>query len=84
MLSIDLPSDIEKRFKSVVQKSYHGNLPYAIVSFLKLHEKYGWKEQLLEDVESIRSEVRKQGGIRSKEIDNAIKRYRKNMGNINV
>ena len=84
MLSIDLPSDIEKHLKSVVQKSYHGNLPYAIVSFLKLHEKYGWKEQLLEDVESIRSEVRNKGGISSKEIDNAITRYREKIGKINA
>lgn len=80
MLSIELPSDIEKRLKSVVQKSYRGDLPFAIVSFLKLHEKYGWKEQLLEDVSSIRKEVRKRGGIRSKEIDDAIKRYRKTVG----
>ncbi len=84
MLSIDLPSDIEKHLKEVVQRSYHGNLPYAIVSFLKLHEKYGWKEQLLEDVESIRSEVRSKGGISSKEIDDAIKRYRKNIGKIDA
>jgi len=84
MLSIDLPSDIEKRLKSVVQKSYHGDLPFAIASFLKLHEKYGWKEQLLEDVESIRSEVRSKGGINSKEIDNAIKRYRKSIGNVDA
>jgi len=84
MLSLDLPSDIEKRLNSVVQKSYHGNLPYAIASFLKLHEKYGWKEQLLEDVSSIRKEVRKRGGIRSKEIDNAIKRYRITIGEIDA
>ncbi|MDZ7341981.1 MAG: hypothetical protein ONB27_11550 [candidate division KSB1 bacterium] len=84
MLSIDLPSDIEKRLKSVVQKSYRGDLPLAIVSFLKLHEKYGWKEQLLEDVSSIRKEVRKRGGIRSKEIDDAIKRYRKSIGEIDA
>jgi len=47
MLSIELPADIEKRLKSVIQKSYRGDLPFAIVSLLKLHEKYGWKEQLL-------------------------------------
>lgn len=80
MLSIELPSDIEKRLKSVVQKSYRGDLPFAIASFLKLHEKYGWKEQLLEDVSSIRKAVRKKGGIRSKEIDAAIKRYRTTTG----
>jgi hypothetical protein len=84
MLSIDLPSNIEKHLKDLVQKSYHGNLPYAIVSFLKLHEKYGWKEQLLEDVESVRSEVRAKGGISSKEIDDAIKRYRKSIGTVDA
>ena len=84
MLSIDLPADIEKHLRDVVQDSYNGNLQAAISSFLKLHEKYGWKEQLLEDVESIRSEVRRKGGIRLKEIDNAIKRYRKNMGKIDA
>jgi hypothetical protein len=61
MLSIDLPSDTEKRLKDVVQNSYDGNLPFAITTFLKLHEKYGWKEQFLEDVASIRSEVHKKG-----------------------
>jgi len=84
MLSIDLPSDIEKRLKDVVQNSYHGNSPFAIATFLKMHDKYGWKEQLLEDVTSIRSEVRKKGGISSNEIDNAIKRYRKNIGKIDA
>ena len=74
MLSIDLPMDIEKSLKDVVQNSYHGNLSFAIATFLKLHEKYGWKEQLLEDVASIRSEVRKKGGISSAEIENAINR----------
>lgn len=78
MLSINLPEDIEKHLGDVVQDSYNGNLQSAISSFLKLHEKYRWKEQLLEDVESIRSEVRKNGGIRSKEISNAIKIHKKN------
>ena len=80
MLSIELPSDIERKLNNVVQDSYDGNLQYAIISFLKLHEKYGWKEQLLHDVESIRSEVRRKGGIKSKEIDDAIKKYRNNIG----
>jgi hypothetical protein len=77
MLSIELPTDVEHHLKEVVQKSYNGNLQVAITSFLRLHEKYGWKEQLREDVESIRSEVRQKGGISSKTIDEAITRYRK-------
>ncbi len=47
---------------------------------LKLHDKYGWKEQLREDVEAVRAEVRKKGGINSLTIDNAVKRYRKTIG----
>jgi len=77
MLAIDLPTDVEQHLKEVVQKSYNGNLQIAITSFLRLHEKYGWKEQFLEDVESIRSEVHRKGGISSKAIDEAITRYRK-------
>ncbi|MDQ1350988.1 MAG: hypothetical protein QG657_1290 [Acidobacteriota bacterium] len=65
MLSIDLPKDIEKDFVDVVQNSYSGNVKLAITSLLKLHEKYRWKDQLSEDVESIRSEIRRKGGIHS-------------------
>jgi len=46
-------------------------------SLIKLHDKYGWKEQLREDVGAVRAEVRKKGGINSQTIDNAVKRYRK-------
>ena len=83
MLSIDLPTDIERNFKNVVQDYYNGNLQAAISSFLKLHKKYGWKEQLIEDVESIRSEVRKKGGITDKAINDAIGQYRSSIGNSN-
>ncbi len=79
MISIDLPTPLEKHFWEIVQDGYDGDLQAAIRAFLKLHEKYGWKEQLLEDVESIRSEVSRKGGIKSKTIDDAIKRYRKNI-----
>ena len=48
-----------------------------MIGVLKLHEKYGWKEQLHEDVKSIRAEVRRQGGIKEKAIDDVIARYRK-------
>lgn len=76
MLSLELPTDIEQHLKEVVQKSYYGNVQLAIASFLRLHEKYGWKEQFREDVEAIRAEVRRQGGMSSKMIDDAIIRYR--------
>ena len=57
MLSISLPVKIEKRLMNVVQESYNGDMQVAITFFLKLHEKYGWKEQLLEDVRAIRAEA---------------------------
>jgi hypothetical protein len=44
-----------------------------------LHEKYGWQEQLHKEVKSIRAEVRRQGGIKEKAIDDAIARYRKSL-----
>jgi hypothetical protein len=83
MLSLELPVDIEKNFIDVVQRSYNGNVQAAITSLLKLYEKYRWKEQLSEDVESIRTEVRKKGGVRSQDIDHAIKKYRKNKAKTN-
>ena len=44
------------------------------------HEKYAWKEQLQEAVGTIRKEVREKGGINPRTIDNAVKRFRKNIG----
>jgi len=52
MLSVELPKTIEKKLRDVVQKNYQGDIQIAIVAFLKLHEKYGWKEQFLKDVEA--------------------------------
>lgn len=77
MISIDLPKGLEKHFRDIVRDDYDGNLQAAIVAFVKLHEKFGWKEQLCEDVKSIRSEVRQTSGIKAKTIDDAIKKYRK-------
>jgi hypothetical protein len=39
-----------------VQDSYSGNVQAAVIAFLRLHDKFGWKEQYLEDVTSIREE----------------------------
>jgi hypothetical protein len=50
-----------------------------MVAFLKLHEKYGWKEQLRTDVKSIRAEVHRQGGIKEETIEDAINRYRQSL-----
>jgi RNA-splicing ligase RtcB len=77
MISIELSPDIEKQFNEIVRDVYGGNSQNAIVTLLKLHRKYGWKEQLRQNVESVRAEVHRKGGVRSEDIENAIKRYRK-------
>lgn len=84
MISIDLPTTVEKQFLEVVQNGYKGNLQTAITALLKLYKKYGWKEQLREDINSVRDEVRRKGGIKSEVIDNAIKRYRNSIGESGV
>ncbi|MCE7979792.1 MAG: hypothetical protein DYG89_01255 [Caldilinea sp. CFX5] len=76
MVSIDLSLVLEKRLTTVVQESYHGDLQAAISAFLALHEKYGRKEQLRQDVAAIRNAVRQQGGITEKQINVAIKQHR--------
>lgn len=77
MISIEVSPDIEKQFAEVIRKNYDGNSQAAIVTLLELHRKYGWKEQLRQDVDSIRAEVRQSGGIRPQDIDAAIRKYRK-------
>jgi hypothetical protein len=42
----------------------------------KQHEDYDWKKQFLEDVKSVRVEVRRRGGIKEEAIEDAIQRYR--------
>jgi flavodoxin len=79
-VSVELPKPIEKQLREVVQKNYQGDLQVAIVAFLRLHQKYGWKAQFLKDMEAIREEVRRRGGIKAKTIDDAVKRYRRSMG----
>ncbi|OQX24862.1 MAG: hypothetical protein BWK80_18615 [Desulfobacteraceae bacterium IS3] len=79
MISIELSPDIEKQFSEVVRDSYGGNSQTAIVTLLKLHRKYGWKEQLRQDVDSVRAEVLRRGGVRPEDIEHAIKKYRKNV-----
>lgn len=77
MITIELPTDVERHLNEVVKKSYHGDLLTAMTSFLRLYEKYGWKEQLRQDVNAIRGEVRRQGGVSEEAIDDAVIRYRK-------
>jgi len=76
MITLQLPEALEKHFWEVVQESYSGNLQAAVIAFLRLHDKYGWKKQFLEDVTSIRTEVKRQGGIKEKAIEDAIERHR--------
>ena len=80
MITLDLPEVLEKHFWDVVRDSNHGDLQAAMVAVLELHEKYGWKEQFVRDVKSVREEAHQQGGIKEKTIEDTIKRYRKTIG----
>ncbi|HEX9653936.1 MAG TPA: hypothetical protein VGA99_09500 [bacterium] len=79
MISLDLPSSLERQFWDIVKGRYDGDPSAAMKALLSLHDKYGWKEQLAKDVQSIRSEVRKQGGISATKIEDAVERYRKGL-----
>jgi hypothetical protein len=72
MIVLDLPEDLEKHFWNIVRDSYHGDLQAAVTAFLKLHEKYGWKEQFVKDIKSVREEVRRAGGIKERVIDEGV------------
>jgi hypothetical protein len=63
----------------VVRDSYDGGLQTAMRAFLKLHEKYGWKEPFLEDVTSLRAEMRRRGGIKEETIENTAQKYLRNL-----
>ena len=76
MITLDLPEPLEKHFWDIVRANYHGDLQAAMVAFLELHEKYGWKEQFVRDVESIREEVHRKGSIGDSDIKGSVKRYR--------
>ena len=80
MIALNLPSALEKHLRKVVRESYDGNLQAAIAAFLKLHDKYGWKEQLQHDVQAVRAEVRRRGRIKAKVINAAIQKYRHSLG----
>ena len=76
MLALELSEEVEQHFQEVVQTQYHGNVQEAVMSLLRLHDRYGWKEQFREDVEAIRTEVRQQGGVSDEVIDEAVATYR--------
>jgi hypothetical protein len=76
MIALNLPSSLEKHFREVVRESYDDNLQVAIAALLQLHDKYGWKEQLRQDVHTVREEVRRRGGLKAKAIDSTIQKYR--------
>ena len=76
MITLDLPETLEKHFWHIVRDSYHGDLQAAMTAFVKLHEKYGWKEQFVKDIKSVREEVRHAGGIKERVIEEGVKRYR--------
>jgi hypothetical protein len=76
MITLDLPETLEKHFWNIVRDSYQGDLRAAMTAFLELHEKYGWKEQFVKDIKSIREEVRRAGGIKERVIEEGVKTYR--------
>jgi hypothetical protein len=80
MIALNLPSSLEKHFREVVRESYGDNVQVAIAAFLQLHDKYGWKEQLRHDVQAVREEIRRRGGIKAKAINAAIQKYRHSLG----
>ena len=79
MISLNLPSSLEQHFWGIVQDKYDGDPKAAMKALLSLHDKYGWKGQLARDVQSVRSEVRSQGGITAEKIEDAVVRYRKGL-----
>ena len=84
MITLDLPETLEQHFWNIVQDSYDGDLQAAVTAFLKLHEKYGWKEQFVKDIKSVREEVRLKGGIKAKTIEDTVRRYRETVGKSGV
>lgn len=79
MLSLELPPILEQKFKKVVEDNYDGDSQAAISALLQLHAKYGWKEQLQQDVTTIRGKVRQMGSVSEQTVDDAIKRYREQL-----
>ena len=77
MLALDLPRELEDHFREVVRDRYDGNLTAAIATFLKLHDQPGWKEQLRQDVLTVRREVQRNGSIDATVIDKTIAKYRR-------
>ena len=76
MITLNLPETLEKHFWHVVRGSYHGDVHAAVAALLNLHEKYGWKEQFVKDIQAIREEVHRTGGIKERAIEESVKRYR--------
>jgi hypothetical protein len=76
MITLDLPETLEKHFWNVVRDSYDGDVQAAVTAFLHLHAKYGWKEQFIKDIKSVREEVHRQGGIKERVIAESVKKYR--------
>ena len=84
MITLDLPETLEQHFWHIVRDNYNGDLQAVVTAFLKLHEKYGWKEQFVKDIKSVREEVRNKGGIKVKTIEDTVRRYRETVGKAGV
>jgi undecaprenyl pyrophosphate synthase len=74
MITLDLPETLEKHLWNIVRDSYNGDLQAAVTAFLHLHAKYGWKEQFIRDIKSIREAVHRQGGIKERVIEESVKK----------
>ena len=68
------PANRERLLKAIENVTQNRNLVTV------KQEEYDWKEQLRRDVESIREEVQRYGGINAEIIDDTIKRYRDSTG----
>jgi hypothetical protein len=79
---LKLSPEVERHFQDVVKDSYFGNTQVAVASMLRLHEEYGWKEQLREDVEATRAKLRHKRIINPEAIKRAISKYRENNGRV--
>jgi hypothetical protein len=55
MITLDLLEILEKHFWNVVRDGYNGDVLAAMTALLNLHEKHGWKEQFVKDIQSVRA-----------------------------
>lgn len=79
MLTIETELQVEKDFKEIVDQKFNGDTAQALISFIEYvrAKDLSWDEKFQLHVNRLRQTVKKMGGITVKQIDTAIKRYRK-------